>query len=147
MECAHNLKTLQEEIQLDRVYVFLAGLDDIFEKVHSDVLRTQPLPSVEEAFFLVRYEAQRHATMMGGSNSISQGRVSAVVMVSWPSAGFHSNGSSNSSINSNPFTRKNKDDLKCTFSGQTNHTEDTCFAKHGVPEWFLKVLVSKEACK
>ncbi|KAB2600003.1 hypothetical protein D8674_010274 [Pyrus ussuriensis x Pyrus communis] len=87
MECAHNLKTLQEEIQLDWVYAFLAGLDDIFDKVCSDVLRIQPLPSVEEVFFVVKCEAQRHATMMGGSNAISQGRVPVVVMVSWPSVG------------------------------------------------------------
>ncbi|KAM2367604.1 hypothetical protein ACFXTH_045259 [Malus domestica] len=65
MECAGNLKTLREEIQLDRVYAFLAGLDDIFDKVRSDILRSQPLPSVEEVFFIVRREVQRHATMMG----------------------------------------------------------------------------------
>nr|XP_028954377.1 uncharacterized protein LOC114823160 [Malus domestica] len=32
MECAADLKTLREEIQIDRVYAFLAGLDDIFDK-------------------------------------------------------------------------------------------------------------------
>nr|XP_028959426.1 uncharacterized protein LOC114825186 [Malus domestica] len=60
MECAGDLKTLREEIQLDRVYAFLAGLDDIFDKVRSDILRSQPLPSVEEVFSIVRREAQRH---------------------------------------------------------------------------------------
>ncbi|CAN6548474.1 unnamed protein product [Malus baccata var. baccata] len=69
MECAIDLKTLRDEIQIDRVYAFLVGLDDVFDKVHSDILRTQPLPSVEEVFSVVRREAQRHATMMGGSNN------------------------------------------------------------------------------
>lgn len=27
--------------------------------------------------------------------------------------------------------------MKCTFCGQTSYTEDTSFAKHRVPEWFL----------
>ena len=88
MKCAHDLKTLQEEIQLDRGYAFLAGIDDMFDKVRSDVLRTQPLLSVEEVFSVVRHDAQHHATMMGVSNSISQLRVPAVAMVSRPSAHF-----------------------------------------------------------
>ncbi|CAN6704803.1 unnamed protein product [Malus baccata var. baccata] len=65
MGCALDLKMLRDEIQLDRVYAILAGLDDVFDKVYSDILRTQPLPSVNEVFSVVRCEAQRHATMMG----------------------------------------------------------------------------------
>lgn len=42
MECAKHLKTLQEEIQLDHVSAFLAGLDDVFNEIQSDILRTQP---------------------------------------------------------------------------------------------------------
>ncbi|CAN6679856.1 unnamed protein product [Malus baccata var. baccata] len=57
MECAADLKTFREEIQIDRVYVFLVGLDDLFDKVRSDILRTQPLPFVEEVFSVVRREA------------------------------------------------------------------------------------------
>ncbi|KAM1760876.1 hypothetical protein ACFX12_003710 [Malus domestica] len=134
MECAVDLKTLQEEIQIDRVYAFLAGLDDIFDKVRSDILRTQPLPFVEEVFSVVRREAQRHVTMMGRSNN--QGRPPSMAMISRPAVVPRPNNSSNHSLNSRPFNRENKDDLKCTFCGQTRHTEDTCFAKHGVPDWF-----------
>ncbi|KAB2614171.1 hypothetical protein D8674_038887 [Pyrus ussuriensis x Pyrus communis] len=136
MECAQDLKTLREEVQLDRVYAFLAGLDDVFDKVRSDILRTQPLPSVEEVFSMVRREAQRHATMMGGSHIGSQGGGPAAAMVSRSPASLPSGGVSNLSVNSRSFTRENKDNLKCTFCGQTRHTEDTCFEKHGVPEWF-----------
>ncbi|KAB2602925.1 hypothetical protein D8674_003930 [Pyrus ussuriensis x Pyrus communis] len=82
MVCAVDLKTLREEIQIDRVYAFLAGLDDVFDKVRSDILRTQPLPSVEEVFSVVRREAQRHATMMGRSNT--QGGLPSMAMISRP---------------------------------------------------------------
>ncbi|CAL2237877.1 unnamed protein product [Prunus armeniaca] len=129
MECAVDLKTLRDEIQIDRVYAFLAGLDDIFDKVRSDILRTQPLPSIEEVFSVVRREAQIHATMMSGSNN--QGGLPSMAMVSRPAVAFRPSNPSNQSLNSRPFTRENKDDLKCTFCGQTRHTEDTCFAKHG----------------
>ena len=134
IESAVDLKTLREEIQIDRVYAFLAGLNDIFYKVRSDILRTQPLLYVEEVFSVVRFEAQRHATMMGESNN--QGGLPSMAMVFRPAGVPHPNNPFNQSLNSRPFTRENKDDLKCTFCGQTRHTEDTCFAKHGVPGWF-----------
>ncbi|XP_048446032.1 uncharacterized protein LOC125479917 [Pyrus x bretschneideri] len=137
MECVVDLKTLREEIQIDRVYAFLAGLDDVFDKVRSDILCTQPLPSVEEVFSVVQREAQRHATMMGGNNN--HGGLSSMAMISRPVGASRPSNSSTQSLNSRPFNRENKDDLKCTFCGQTHHTEDTCFAKHGVPDWFLEL--------
>ncbi|XP_070668117.1 uncharacterized protein [Malus domestica] len=137
MECAMDLKTLQEEIQIDRVYAFLEGLDDIFHKVRSDILRTQPLPFVEEVFYVVWCEAQRHATMMDGSNN--QEGLTSMAMVSRPTTAFRSCNRSNQSLKSRSFTREKKDDFKCTFCGQTHHTKDMCFAKHGVPDWFPKL--------
>ncbi|CAL2265136.1 unnamed protein product [Prunus armeniaca] len=119
MECAVDLKTLRDEIQIDRLYAFLASLDDIFDK--------------------------RHATMMSGSNN--QGGLPSMAMVSRPTLAFRPSNPSNQPLNSCPFTRENKDDLKCTFCGQTRHTKDTCFAKHGVPDWFpelKKKLCAKE---
>ncbi|KAB2625923.1 hypothetical protein D8674_017583 [Pyrus ussuriensis x Pyrus communis] len=145
MECVVDLKTLREERQIDRVYAFLAGLDDVFDKVRSDILRTQPLPSVEEVFSVVRREAQRHATMMGGNNN--HGGLPSMAMISRPVGASRPSNSSTQSLNSRPFNRENKDDLKCTFYGQTRHTEDTCFTKHGVPDWFpelKKILRAKE---
>ncbi|KAB2627073.1 hypothetical protein D8674_020691 [Pyrus ussuriensis x Pyrus communis] len=69
-------------------------------------------------------------------------------MVSRPAAALRLSNPSNQSLNSSPFTRENKDDLKCTFYGQTRHIEDTCFAKHGVPDWFpeLKKKLRVKKC-
>ncbi|KAB2594606.1 hypothetical protein D8674_036786 [Pyrus ussuriensis x Pyrus communis] len=108
MECALDLKILYEEVQLDRVYAFLAGLDDVFDKVCR--------------------------------------RIPLVAMVTRPLSSGRLYGQS-SSTDSRLFTRENKDDFKCTFCGQTRHMKDTCFQKHGVPEWFLelkKKLCAKE---
>ncbi|CAN6710998.1 unnamed protein product [Malus baccata var. baccata] len=66
----------------------MAGLDDVFDKVRSDILRTHPLPSVEEVFSIVRREAQRHAIMMGVSAARNQGGTLPVPMMSRP----HSSG-------------------------------------------------------
>ncbi|KAB2628036.1 hypothetical protein D8674_032831 [Pyrus ussuriensis x Pyrus communis] len=111
MVCAVDLKTLREEVQIDRVYAFLAGLDDVFDKVNN------------------------------------QGGLPSMAMISRPAGINRSSNSSNQSLNSRPFNRENKDDLKCIFCGQTRHTEDTCFTKHGVPDWFpelKKKLRAKE---
>ncbi|KAM2128641.1 hypothetical protein ACFX1R_008403 [Malus domestica] len=83
--------------------------------------------------------------MMGESNN--QGGPLSMAMISRLAAVPRFNNYSNHSLNSYPFNRENKDDLKCTFCGQTRHTEDTCFAKHGVPDWFpelKKKLCAKE---
>ncbi|KAM1153260.1 hypothetical protein ACFX19_036383 [Malus domestica] len=59
-----------------------------------------------------------------------------MAMISRLAGAPYLNNLSNQSLNSCPFNRENKDDLKCTFCGQTRHTEDTCFAKHVVLDWF-----------
>ncbi|KAM2779552.1 hypothetical protein COP1_014810 [Malus domestica] len=66
-----------------------------------------------------------------------------MAVVSQPPSSSQSYGSS-LSTNSRPFTRENKDDLKCTFCDQTCHTKDTCFKKHRVPEWFPEL--KKKLC-
>ena len=46
-------------IQEDRVYTFLDGLDDHQEKIRSDVLQIRPFPIVEQAYAQVRKEVVR----------------------------------------------------------------------------------------
>jgi hypothetical protein len=58
MICAADLRTRQEEIQKDRIYDFLAGLDEVFDSIRSDLLRKKSVPSIEECFNTVRREAQ-----------------------------------------------------------------------------------------
>jgi hypothetical protein len=68
----------------DRIYDFLAGLDDVFDMVHSDFLRTKPLPlpGLDEAFGYIRRETQCQIIMLGGS-SLSGALVDpAVAMIS-----------------------------------------------------------------
>ena len=82
--CAQDIKIRQEEIMKDRIYDFLAGLDDVFDMVHSDFLRTKPLPlpGLDEAFGYIRRETQCQIIMLGGS-SLSGALVDpAVAMIS-----------------------------------------------------------------
>ncbi|CAL8999649.1 unnamed protein product [Prunus brigantina] len=72
MKCADDMKTFQAAVMADRVYDFLAGLDDTYDKVRSDILRSDKVPSIENVFFMVRQEAQRQITMLGSSTKIGE---------------------------------------------------------------------------
>lgn len=54
MKCPDDVKLRQDEVQKDRVYDFLAGLDDELNKIRGDVLRVKPLPKLEEVYSYVR---------------------------------------------------------------------------------------------
>ncbi|KAL5811394.1 hypothetical protein ACOSQ4_027962 [Xanthoceras sorbifolium] len=47
---ATDVVRLNDRIEKQRVYMFLAGLDPEFDKVRADVLRMDPFPGVEGAF-------------------------------------------------------------------------------------------------
>ena len=50
MKCVEDIQIYNSNIQEDRVYVFLDGLDDRLDKIRSDVLQIKPFPSVEQAY-------------------------------------------------------------------------------------------------
>ena len=54
MKCGTDIEIFNKIVQMDRVYTLLAGLDEMFDQIRSDILRTEPLPSVEQTFAYVR---------------------------------------------------------------------------------------------
>lgn len=54
MEYPVDIQHYNKIVQEDRVYTFLAGLDDTLDSIRSDVLRSVPFPMIEEAFAKVR---------------------------------------------------------------------------------------------
>ncbi|CAL2234346.1 unnamed protein product [Prunus armeniaca] len=63
---------IDDAVVKNRVYDFLAGLDDTYDKVHNDILRSDKVPSIESVFFMVRREAQRQITMLGSGTKIKE---------------------------------------------------------------------------
>ena len=59
MKCVEDIQLYNSNIQEDRVYVLLDGLDDRLDKIRSDVLQMKPFPSVEQAYAHVRREDTR----------------------------------------------------------------------------------------
>jgi hypothetical protein len=65
MKCAQDIAQFNRIKQEDRVYTFLDGLDDRLDNVRADVLQLPSLPTVEQAYALVRKEDSRQSMMLG----------------------------------------------------------------------------------
>ena len=78
MECPADIQQYNNLLQEDRVYVFLDGLDDKLDNIHSDMLQLHPFPTVEQAYAHVRREALRQAVM----NTEDHEPLSGVVLAS-----------------------------------------------------------------
>ena len=108
------------EIEEERVYVFLAGLDDTYDSIRGEILRTDPLPSTEVVFSTLRREEQRCNTML------SLGDVSEVAMVAKRYA-------------QSPLSQQNSTMTvlgKCSYCGINKHLIESCFKKNGYPNWW-----------
>jgi len=128
MMCSADLRTRQEEIKKDRIYDFLAGLDEVFDSVRNDLLRIKSIPSIEECFNTVRREAQRQVTMLGTKNT-SEGSSMAMISKTTTSSNLRT---------LRAVEEAEKDKLRCSHCNGSRHTRDTCFEIHGYPEWFLE---------
>ena len=71
MKYGEDILIYNSNIQKDRVYVFLHGLDDRLDKIRSDVLQIKPFPSVEQAYAHVRREDTRQAVMLNNIETTS----------------------------------------------------------------------------
>ncbi|KAI5350064.1 hypothetical protein L3X38_002955 [Prunus dulcis] len=133
MKCADDMKTFQAAVMAHRVYDFLAGLGDTYDKVHSDILRSDKVPSMKNVFFMVRREALRQITMLGFGTKIGEPVVVSasqnIALASRPT------GYGSSAVSPRRLTSAEKDKLKCGHRGEKRHTIDTCWALHGVLDW------------
>ena len=114
------IKVRTTEIEEERVYLFLVGLDDIYDSIRGEILRTNPLPGTENVFAILRREEQRRNTMLN-QRDISQVAMAAKKFV--PSS--FSQHSSSITIGG-----------RCSHCGSDKHLVDSCFKKNGYPEWW-----------
>ena len=56
MECSKDAIIYQEFLEKERLFDFLAGLNGEFDQVRVQILGRDPLPSLNEAFSIVRGE-------------------------------------------------------------------------------------------
>ena len=107
--------------QQNRLYQFLAGINETFDKDRRDLLLLDPLPTVEEAYASIRREILRRG-----------------IMKTNPSFDFESPGTGGIfSAKGKAYRRDDeKTHLKCTYCGGNRHTRNECFKLVGYPEWW-----------
>ncbi|XP_057522436.1 uncharacterized protein LOC130802433 [Amaranthus tricolor] len=108
-------------IQKNRLYQFLAGIHQTFDKDRRDLLLLDPLPTVEEAYASIRREILRRG-----------------IMKTEPSLNVESPGSGGVFSAKGRIYRREDDKphLKCTHCGGTRHTKNECFKLVGYPKWW-----------
>ncbi|KAJ9544663.1 hypothetical protein OSB04_024370 [Centaurea solstitialis] len=105
----YNKKTLEQ-----RLYQLLTGVDEKMNPIKRDILKNDPLPTVETAYATIRREVARlNILKLGPSDS----DLTEIGMV--PTQG-----------------KKDKSKLYCTHCQIKKHTKEQCFRLVGYPEWW-----------
>ncbi|CAL8994835.1 unnamed protein product [Prunus brigantina] len=151
--CADDGARRLKELEADRVYDFLGGLDPPYDGVRSRILALSPVPPPLEAYAMVMEEDTRQSAMLGGGSmalKVDPARQRSVVQHDAigrpssrkfsPSAGSRPAGSTPSSLDGPP---------KCRHCNG-NHYSEKCFKEHGYPDWFAdykaRMYGPKAAC-
>ncbi|VFR00760.1 unnamed protein product [Cuscuta campestris] len=133
MKCPEDMTIFTQIQQQNRLYQFLQAVNEEFDAGKRDLLKTEPLPSVEEAYAQIRREAARKGIMKGEGGGPSSGETPSGIgggLVATRVAVRSENRQSSSR------TYEEKSHLKCTYCGGIKHTAEGCFKRIGYPEWW-----------
>ena len=121
MKDPNDIIIYNQLIQQNRLYQFLARIDDMFDKEGKDLLLQDPLPTMEEAYASIRREIMRHGIMKKEpSSDLDSSSIGG---------GF--------AVKGRTYWRDDdKAHLKCTHCGGTRHTKNECFKLVGYLEWW-----------
>ncbi|XP_071704383.1 uncharacterized protein [Rutidosis leptorrhynchoides] len=122
-----------------KLFQFLNALDQKHDNIKRELLRIEPLPSVEGAYAAIRKE-NAHQTIFGTKTDIptNSGIVSGLVAPASKSKEPDGHGlvSRNQRRSDYSSSSRDKDNLKCSECGLKRHTKEQCFKVIGYPEWW-----------
>ncbi|XP_042028907.1 uncharacterized protein LOC121775891 [Salvia splendens] len=138
MKYAEDIEIYNTEKQEQRLFQLLVALNNKYESIKKEILRTEPLPSAEAAYAILRREDAR-SNVLQTENSGAQG-VGAGLAVThqWQNHRPHPQrnvGGSNGG-GWHKRTDEDKSKLTCSHCGKKKHTRESCFEIHGYPEWW-----------
>ena len=125
MKCSEEITQFNSFIQRQRLYQFLAGINENLDKERRDLLNQDLLPTIEMAYAMIRRELARRG-IMGTTSSLGT------------SPSEIGKGLAIKSRSKTSFRHDNGDrtHLKCTHCGGTKHIKEGCFKLTGYPEWW-----------
>ncbi|XP_071708084.1 uncharacterized protein [Rutidosis leptorrhynchoides] len=121
-----------------KLFQFLNALDHKHDNIKRELLRIEPLPTVEAAYATIRKE---NAYQNIFNNKIESTNHSGIAsgLIAPASKTKETDGHGLYSKNqrtSNYLSSKDKDNLVCEECGMKRHTKDQCFRRVGYPEWW-----------
>lgn len=69
MKHAEDITIYNNIVQKQRLFQFLAGINDTLDKERRDILNLDPLPTLDKAFAIIRREMSRRGIMSSASTS------------------------------------------------------------------------------
>ena len=99
------------------MYEFLAGVHPSFEEVRGHILRQEPLPSIPEAFSILRNDEVRKASM---TKKEPVAKIDPLVVTKASALAARS-------------SDKGKNRPTCDHCKKEGHTKDKCWDLHGKP--------------
>lgn len=114
------MKKLNDFDAEEKLMQFLLGLNSSFENVISNILATDPLPSINRAYYIVQQNEKQKE--ISGFNHVNH-EVSALAV-------------QRSQTYVKKDWKKDKYDRKCDFCKGKGHTKEQCFKIIGYPDWY-----------
>ncbi|XP_021764116.1 uncharacterized protein LOC110728776 isoform X1 [Chenopodium quinoa] len=124
MKCSEDKTVHNRMAQQNRLYQFLAGLDEALDKDRRDLINSDPLPTIEVAYATIRREISRKEIMKKEKTPTEDSGIGS---------GLATRGKPEK-----PKFRRDDEQayLQCTHCGGTRHTKEGCFKLIGYPEWW-----------
>ena len=114
-DCTADAVKFQKLIEKERVYDFLAGLNNEYDQIRIQVLGKVPFPTLEEAFSYVQQEESRRSAMLYTVPTEKTGLAAS---------GPHDQTNTHSLDKANRY---------CDYCGKPRHTKETYWKLHGRP--------------
>nr|XP_043614555.1 uncharacterized protein LOC122586637 [Erigeron canadensis] len=135
MKCADDIKTYAKIRSDKKLFQFLNRLDRKFDAIKREILRNEPIPTVEVAYAIVRKEAA-HQKILGATTLEPQGVAAGLIAREINVGGFVSKGYRRYDTKKKEI-KDDKSDLLCDECGMSRHTKEQCFRLVGYPDWWI----------
>ncbi|XP_048132459.1 uncharacterized protein LOC115726562 isoform X2 [Rhodamnia argentea] len=132
-----RLKTQRAEFQVAK---FLSGLNTDLQLVKSQLLAGEQVPSMNEAFCRIQRIVSPSSTSSRDSSALLA------------TSGGHGRGrfsnrgrgllGGRGRVGGRSGRSYDRDSRRCTYRRKSGHTVDTCWAKHGKPEWAQRLAIA-----
>ncbi|KAI4297533.1 hypothetical protein L6164_037419 [Bauhinia variegata] len=117
LKLSEGTQAILREREQDRVFEFLAGLNEEFDHVQIQILGRESLPNLNETFYTIRGEESCRAVMLENASHNDSALIAAKKENKGTRTDYHKT--------------SNCDNLWCTHCKKPRRTRENCFKLHG----------------